>query len=241
MDYQPRTIAFLAELLHPPQAPDPRPIQQLHNSMFQSGVPAYSSFAVTPMGPVLSNPSATPGSVSQAAFLADRVQFREEQTSLGPEDFAERVAGVAGALAEARGLQLFLAQQVTLRSLISLRNYKDAREFLRLGLFGLAERLEEFPADPSIYGIRLAFPAVAQAGNDPLSPPDPAAQASWGLRIESYASDPRSLFLEIQGAFGPAAASGQAQAIRPRVLEAYRFLESRALAFVSRFDAPLEA
>src|SRR5258705_11180658 len=82
MLYNPRTIALVCELYHPPMSPDPAPIQRVHNQMFQSGDPAYSCFAVTPMGAVLSNPVAQPGASSQAAFLADRFQFREELSSL---------------------------------------------------------------------------------------------------------------------------------------------------------------
>ena len=48
MIYTPRTIALVCELFHPPQQPDPAPIQRFHNAMFQSGDPLYSSFSVTP-------------------------------------------------------------------------------------------------------------------------------------------------------------------------------------------------
>ena len=96
MDYQPRTIALFAELLHPPVGNDPRPVQRLHNELFEGGQPAYAGFQVTPLGPVLSNPMPLAGAVSQVAFLPDRVQFREERSSLTHETFAERVRAVAG-------------------------------------------------------------------------------------------------------------------------------------------------
>ena len=39
MPYEPRTIAFLCELFHAPQALDVAPLQRVHNSMFESGAP----------------------------------------------------------------------------------------------------------------------------------------------------------------------------------------------------------
>ena len=48
--YNPRTIALICELGHPPLNPDPAPVQRVHNEMFQSGDPPYSSFSVTPQG-----------------------------------------------------------------------------------------------------------------------------------------------------------------------------------------------
>ncbi len=72
MSYQPRTIAYLAEVMHPPLAPDPRAIQRLHNEFFQENDPTYTSFHVSDSGPTLSNPASRPGAVSSVSFLQDR-------------------------------------------------------------------------------------------------------------------------------------------------------------------------
>ena len=107
MLYNPRTIALICELFHPPMNPDPGPIQRVHNQMFQSGDPAYSCFAITPMGAVLSNPVAQPGASSQVAFMPDRFQFREELSSLTTDGFAQRVKSIASQVSELRGIQVF--------------------------------------------------------------------------------------------------------------------------------------
>ena len=75
MQYAPRTIAFLCELRHPPLPLDPAPIQKLHNSMFESGDPAYRSFQVAAEGATLSNTATQPGAVSSVSFLADRFLY----------------------------------------------------------------------------------------------------------------------------------------------------------------------
>ena len=72
-----RTIAYVCELFHPPRKPDPKAIQKLHNALFESGSQLYTSFAVTPVAPILSNPGVRPEIVSQVAFLADRMQSKD--------------------------------------------------------------------------------------------------------------------------------------------------------------------
>ncbi|MCP3918200.1 MAG: hypothetical protein GY711_21835 [bacterium] len=229
MVYQPRTIAFLSEVFHPAIPPDPRPVQRLHNQMFEAGEPAYSSFAVTPVGPVLSNPVAHPGASSQVAFLNDRVQFREELGSLTHEGFAHRVFEVLGAAAPLRGIQVVTGQQVTLRSLINPRAYKDARAFLREGMFGFEDQTRALGREPQLYGLRMVFPPHKEETN------------AYSLRIESYNNDVRSLFIEVQGTFGPTLVTRGLEPLEQNVLNAYRFLIDRALPFVARFDARQQA
>ena len=234
MDYSPRTIALLTELLHPPVAPDPRAIQKLHNSMFEAGEPDYTSFAVAPMGPILANPGTQQGSVSQAAFLADRIQFREELSPLTVEQFAARVGRIAGAVAQARNLSVFVGQQVTLRSLVNPKNHKDARSFLRQGLLRFGDELTLFGAEPQLYGLRFAFPQGP-------GPQDSETPVLTNLRIESYHADHRSLFVEAQSTFGPVPASEELDVVAKRIDAVYEFLNLRALAFVERFDQAQDA
>ena len=230
MDYQPRTIALLSELYHPAQPPDPRPVQKLHNQMFEDGTPpVYTSFAVTPVGPVLSNPATRPGAASQVAFLQDRFQFREELGSLTAESFGQRVREVSERVIPHRKVEVFTGQQVTLRSLINPRNFKDARAFLKEGMFGFARQTEALGREPQLYGLRLVFP------------PEDEGSHAYAVRIESYSNDPRSLFLELQATFGPLLVSRGLEELESRVVEAYEFLTTRVLAFVARFDARQEA
>ena len=41
MHYAPRTIALITEIFHPVIQPDPAPIQDVHNTIFKGGDPAY--------------------------------------------------------------------------------------------------------------------------------------------------------------------------------------------------------
>jgi hypothetical protein len=235
MTYEPRTIALHCDLHHSPMAPDPNPVQRLHNEMFQTGAPPYSSFAVTPMGPVLSNPAPAPNRVSQVLFLADQLQFRDEFSGQGYENFADRVQTIAGNYAEARGFANYLGQKVTLRALVTPQNFRDARQYLDQSMFRFrgpfgqdtSAIAQHFDTPADLYGLRLAFPGKG---------PTPA---SIGLRIESYSADARSLFVEVQGAFGPRDSDQGPVDAGSRVHELYAFLESHTLPFIQHFDKPL--
>ena len=232
--YDTRTIAFICELMHPPSQPDTGAVQRVHNGFFQEGDPPYSSFAITPMGPVLTNPSVRPGAISQAVFLPDRFQFREELGGLTCEDFGARVRQVTEAVAAQTGLQDFSGQQVTIRSLVNPRHFNDSRELLRQGLFQLQGPLPYFENDPAIWGLRMVFPPQDSDANLPVFNEDrPTANA---LRIESYAQDSRSLFLENQGSFGQFAVNDGLDIVEQNITSAYEFLTERGLEFVASFD-----
>jgi hypothetical protein len=224
MAYPTRTIALLCELLHPAIAPDPRPIQRLHNEMFEGGQPAYAGFQVSPLGPILSNPTATPGGVSQVAFLADRVQFREERGTLTHEAFAARVREIAERAAPLRGVPTFSAQQVILQTLVNPRTQTDTRAFLKDRVFGFGEELQALGRTSQLVGLRLGFS------------PEPGDDSAFGLRIESYTSDPRSLYIEVQGTFGSVTPSADLEVVEGNVLRTYDFLIERVLPFISSFD-----
>jgi hypothetical protein len=229
MHYTPRTIALLCELHHPILSPDPAPVQKVHNQMFQSGAPAYTSFAVTPVGAVLSNAVGRPGASSSASFLADRFTFREELGSLTIEEFAARVRQMSEQVGALCGIQVFTSQVVTVRSLVNPRNFRDSRAFLKQGMFGFGAELESFGRDPLLYGMRMVFPPEKEAPN------------SFALRIESFNNDPRSLYLENQGTFPPIFVERGMEQVEENVLATYRFLTDRALRFVGCFDARQEA
>lgn len=223
--YAPRTIGYACELLHAPGTPDPAAVQKVHNRFFEAGAPSYSSFAVTPIGPILTNPAARQGVVSQVAFLADRFQFREEMGGLTPDDFSARVQQIAEEVGSQRGIE-FLGQQVTIRTLVNPLHYRDARTLLSTGMLGGDEAVSCFGKPPGLLGVRFAFP------------PDEESQAAHSVRIESYAQDSRSLFLETQGSFGREFLEAGSGATAENVLETYRFLIERSLRFVANFDRP---
>lgn len=224
--YPTRTIAYICELFHAPQPPATEAIQKLHNRYFAEGSPPYSSFAVTPAGPILSNPSTQPGALSQVAFLPDRIQFREELGAMTAEDFGQRVRTVASDAADQRKIEGFIGQQVTIRTLVNPRKYDSSSEYMRDGLLGFGDMIDAFEAEPQIYGLRMVFQPTQACRNM--------------LRIENYVQDPRTLFLENQSSFGPLRTADQANLLEENVTDAYGFLVEKAASFVQAFDLRLE-
>jgi hypothetical protein len=224
--YPTRTIAYICELFHRPQPPATEAIQRLHNRYFAGGAPPYSSFAVTPMGPILSNPASQPGALSQVAFLADRLQFREELGAMTAEGFGERVRTVATDTASERQIEGFMGQQVTIRTLMNPRKFGNSLDYMRDGLFGFGDMIDTFEGEPQIYGLRMVFQ------------PNDACRNM--LRIENYVQDPRTLFLENQSSFGPLRTSDQLNLLEENITDAYGFLIERAANFVQAFDLRLE-
>ena len=192
--------------------------------MFEGGQPAYAGFQVSPLGPLLSNPMGTPGAVSQVAFLADRIQFREERGTLTQEAFAARVREIGERAAPLRGVSAFSAQQVVLQSLVNPRTQTDTRAFLKTRVFGFGDELEALGRTSQLVGLRLGF--SQEEGDD----------SAFGIRIESYSADPRSLYIEVHGTFGPATPSSGLEALEQNVLRTYDFLIERVLPFISSFD-----
>jgi len=229
MHYAPRTIAFLSEVLHPPLPVDPAPLQRVHNRMFQASAPLYGSFQVTREGVVLSNPARQPNAVSSAAFLADRFQFREELSGLTQEEFCQRVDELTAKVVPERGIQIFTAQVVTVRTLVNPKHFKDSRGFLKQAVFGFGDELATLGREAQLYGMRMVFP------------PTPDAPCAFTLRTESFASDPRSLFLENQASFGPTIPARGLEPLTENIRATYAFLVERALPFVEHFDVRQEA
>jgi hypothetical protein len=229
MPLEPRTIAYACELHHLPQALDPLPLQRLHNRLYQSGLPPYPNFSLAGDAVVLSKPASQPQALSQLTVQRDRFVFREELSELTTEEFMERVVGLAEEVARARGVQIFTSQVVTVRTLVNLRHFKDARAFLRRGMFGFGNELATLGREAQLFGLRLVFPPTTESPN------------TFHLRVESFASDHRSLFLENQASFGPLLSTRSLEPVGANIEATYRFLVERVCQFLTHFDLRTEA
>lgn len=215
----------MGELIHAPSEPDIRSLQKVHDELFSDASPPYAGFQTVPGGAMLANPAPGPGVVSQVAFLADRVQFREERTAMTPEEFGPRMRQVLEVAAPRRGIRQLLLCQVVLRCLINPRHWTDTRELFRQGMLG-QEGLASFGRDPGIYGARLSFPARQGESDPPIE-----------LRVESFLQDPRSLFVEVQSAGGSLHLPEGLDQLEAHVLSTYEFLTQRVVSFIGHLDS----
>ena len=185
MTYDPRTIAFAAEILYPPQQLRADLVQTVHNTLYQKPELGYQNFQVAPDGIHLSNLAQTPGQVSMASFTFDRLVVREEMRGTTVEDFATRAVNVATLAFQTLGIATSIAQQYVVRSLIAPRHFKDGREFLAQRLISpVSDAGHSFGRPMMSLGVRFVFP------------PHEDNQQTSQVRVETWPQDPRSIWIE---------------------------------------------
>ncbi|MCA8941835.1 MAG: hypothetical protein KDB80_04680 [Planctomycetes bacterium] len=227
MTYEPRTIAFGAELVHPPMQLKSDRVQQVHAELFKQSDLAYQNFQVANDGVHLSNPPTTPGSVSSATFAPDRIILREEFRPCTVEEFATRVVNVVGLAHRTLGIKSCLAQQFWTRSLVNPRHHTDSRVFVADHMLqGGQSALADFGRPMHTIGLRMTFPQSGEHNN------------LINLRIEPWPQDPRSLWLEVVGQFTSQIVTEKLVDVSECLYATYRFLTGPTFAYVSRFDVP---
>ncbi|GJM20780.1 MAG: hypothetical protein DHS20C15_06950 [Planctomycetota bacterium] len=224
-----RSLAFVAELIHPPVQHEAANLQRLHGQLFGDAGSSYRDFRVVQGGCQLSNATGgLPGSpVSLVNVLADRVQVREEQTGVSREDFEARLVGFATKALEQLSMNMFMVQQFAVRAVLNPHANEDSRAFLLNHVMGLDDdQLGGFENTPNLAGLRLSFPPSADH------------QGVFNARLESFSQDNRSVFLENVGTFGrPVTLNGDlADQLTTRFGATYDFLQNRLVDFVDRFD-----
>jgi hypothetical protein len=227
MTYDPRTIAFAAELLYPPQQLRADLVQTVHNTLWRQPAIGYQNFQVAPDGIHLSNLPQTPGQVSLATFTWDRLVLREELRGTSVDDFATRVVNVATTAFTTLGITTSIAQQFVVRSLIAPRHFRDGREFLSRRLIAPgADAWQVFDRPLQSLGVRLVFPP--SAGN----------RETFQTRVETWPQDARSLWLENTGSFAGPINTTDAPQFATLLDTTYRFVTGPLCSFLATLDTP---
>jgi hypothetical protein len=227
MSYEPRTIAFGAEILHQPIAIQPDTVQSIHNSLYGKDGVSYQNFQVSKDGIHLSNPGQSPGTISTATYLPDRIVVREEFRPCTVEEFATRVVNVGRESYEQLAVGTSLAQQFWVRTLVNPRHSRDSRAFVSDGfLSGGTEALTPFGRELHSVGLRYTFLA---GENQP---------GMFNLRIEPWTQDHRSLWIEVVGQFPQPVTSENLPAISNHLYSTYEFMTGPTLDYVAQFDHP---
>lgn len=225
MSYDPRSIAFVAELIYPPQQLRADLVQSVHNSLYRQPGIGYQNFQVAPDGIHLTNLPQGPGQVSSASFTWDRLVLREELRATTVEDFATRVVNVATIAFQTLGVTASLAQQFLVRSLIAPRHFRDGREFLSQRLIAPGTAAwQSFGRPLQSLGARFVFP------------PHEASRETFHVRIESWPQDPRSVWIEDTGSFAGPLAVADAPQFANLLYATYRHLTGPVCAFLATLD-----
>ena len=227
MSYDPRSIAFCAEIIYPPQQLRADLVQSVHNALYRQPPLSYQNFQVAPDGIHLSNLAQAPGQVAVATFGPDRIVLREELRGTSVEDFATRVVNLVTTSFETLGITASIAQQFVVRSLITPRNFRNGHDFLVQRLLAPgAGSAEAFGRPLQTLGTRFVFP------------PHEGATETYHVRIESWPQDPQSVWIENTGSFAGQIQLGDVPRIANHAYSTYRFLTGPISDFLARLDTP---
>ncbi len=227
MTYDPRSIAFAAEILYPPQQLRADLVQGVHNTLWRQPAIGYQNFQVAPDGIHLSNLAQAPGQVSSLTFSWDRMVLRDELRGTSVDDFAARVVNVTTIAFQALGVTTSLVQQFVVRSLIAPRHFRDGREFLSRRLVAPGtDAWQVFDRPLQSLGVRLVFPPVA------------GSHDTFHVRIETWPQDQRSIWLENTGSFAAPVAAADAPRLANLLESTYRFTTGPVCNFLATLDTP---
>jgi len=227
MTYDPRTIAYMAEIIYPPMQLAAEKVQDIHNTLYAQREVSYQNFQVAPDGIHLTNVAEQPGSVSSVTFGPDRMVLREELRATTLEDFATRVVNVTSASFTTLGIGTSLAQQFVVRSLVTPRSVQDSREFLAQRVVAAPEEAwSTFGRPMQSVGLAFTFP---QTGTE---------NEMYRLRIETWNQDPRSLWIENVGSFTQPIPNDRLPDLSNLLFSTYKFATGPVLEFISTFDKP---
>ncbi len=227
MSYDPRMIAFLAEIIYTPLELRADVVQSIHNSLYRQTEISYQNFQIAADGIHLSNVPERPGAVSAVSFAPDRMVLREELRATTVEDFATRVVNVASVSFRTLGIPLSLAQQFVIRSLVTPRQTQDSREFLLRRVIGAPDQAwGAFGRPMQRVGLSFTFPQVQE--HDQV----------FNVRIETWNQDPRSLWIENVGSYTRPVPAERIPDLGASLLTTYKFVTGQVSRFLSHFDRP---
>ncbi|MAD33837.1 MAG: hypothetical protein CMJ88_08775 [Planctomycetes bacterium] len=227
MSYDPRTIAFAAEILYPPQQLRADLIQNVHNTLYSQPKLGYQNFQVAQDGIHLTNLPQAPGQVSMASFRFDRLILREEMRGATVEDFATRAVNVATTALRALSIPNTIAQQFVIRSLIAPRNFQDGREFLSRRLMPkIADEGSAFGRPMASLGVRYVFP------------PHQDAAETFQVRVETWPQDQRSIWIENTSSYTLQLSTDDLPRIADQLAATYQHITGPVCSFLAKLDTP---
>ena len=190
-----RSIAFIVDAIHPQVQHSAADLQKLYATLISDTSLNYANLNTGPLGAqmmTVHGPSSVPNSNSHSALTLapDRVQVKEEWPSISLDDFIARSQEALEVCIRDTNIPMIGAIQCVVRCLVSRSGTHDSREFFNNSFYRIGEEESAALGRPSsLLGLRMVFP------------PQDNDQGMHNVRIESFGSDPRSIFLEDVGVY----------------------------------------
>jgi hypothetical protein len=220
---EPRTIARIVELFHIPIQHTPELLRAIYLAVSSSC--GYDNFVRVSGGARLeAAPGEGTGGTSRVLFLKDRISFHDELNNVSLEHFLRRIEEVVNVATEKLSVPIFIARNITVRTVAGAPRGQHASQFLAENLFQLdPEALQPLGRPAQLVGFRMLFP-----------PADPKG-GTHQVRIEAYLRDPRSLFIEDMATFKIPVQPRDRARVAEELREVDDFIQERVSAFLSQF------
>ncbi|HNS00735.1 MAG TPA: hypothetical protein PKX48_15675 [Planctomycetota bacterium] len=222
---EPRTNALLIELLHLPMQHSPSRLRSLYQDLCTQC--DFENFIRRPNGAVIERPASEEAGLARLTFSSDRIHFIEEGGLVTLNSFCQRLEAILARSMDVLGIPFFLMELCTVRMVTTPGHFDSASDFIgaRLLSFGAAE-LAQLGRPTKVFGLVLSVP------------PGQDLRDSYSLRIEVFARDPKSLYLENVGTFRTPINRADIAAASSAMRATDTFVTERLCPFLSRFDAP---
>ena len=220
---EPRTITLITELVHLPAVHSAERLRDVYNEVCRTC--GYENFLRVPGGARIEKTEPEGGGLSQLTFLSDRIQLTEDHTGISVDQFGKKISAVLSKALPSLGIPFLLVQVCTVRVTSAPNSYRTASEYFARSVFRIQpDDLKLLERPTTVFGFRLVFPPTAQQPHN------------FNVRVECYARDGRSLYIENVGTFkSPIQPSNMAEVEKNLQLTS-DFLGERVVPFLSTYD-----
>ena len=220
---EPRTITLLTELVHLPTVHSPEKLREVYNEVCTTC--GYENFLRVQGGARIERKEPEGNGSSVLTFLADRIQITEDHTGTSAEQFGRKIQAVLSTALQALGIPFLLVQVCTVRVTATPNSFRNASEYLAKSVFRIQpDDLQPLERPTSVFGFRLVFPPTK---NHPHN---------FNVRVECYARDGRSLYIENVGTFKAPIQPSNLKEVETNLLKTSNFLVQNVHSFLSNFD-----
>lgn len=220
---EPRTITLITELVHLPAVHAPERLREVYNDVCRTC--GYENFLRVQGGARIERSEPESGGLSQLSFQADRIQLTEERTGVAVDQFGKKIEAVLSTALPVLNIPVLLVQVCTVRVTAAPNSFPNASEYLARSVFRIqAEDLQTLERPTSVFGFRLVFPST------------PKEPHNFNVRVECYARDGRSLYLENVGTFKTPIQPPQLEQVARNLQATSDFLVDNVASFLSIYD-----
>lgn len=222
---EPRTIALIMELIHLPMQHSGSRLRSLYTRLCAEC--DFENFTRKPDGAQIERPASEEAGLSRLTLTADRIRFTEERGLLTVDSYCRRLAAVLGAAMEELSIPLFIMHQCTVRSLATPGGYNNAGEFISQQLLKVPpENIAKLERPAQVFGVRL------------VAPPTKETPSNFQVRVEVYARDPKSIYMENVGVFRSPIKKGGLNVATQSISATSEFVSENVYNFLSSFENP---